>query len=255
MKQAVDDKWLNSNQTPSARTLPEPRPSTQATRTSDRAVAPRPAFCSTCRSRTARPAKSREARLCGEKRPSNASKAVSAAGASRQGTGARQHYGSYHRHAADPVHEREHVNGASKRKIVDHHAGGAEQAPRRLSSCTANDFPFWVKSRHLRRNKSCPLDPQKRTCAAHKPMSAKCQKRNDAVRAINIQFRDAREVTIDQRSVEQPRLAQAKLETLTGRSYRRCVKSLGHRHRKFWIDLQGRRKLRLRWLDSWSPNP
>jgi len=32
--------------------------------------------------------------------------------------------------------------------------------------------PLWVKSRHMRRNKSCPLYPRKRTCAVHQPVSA-----------------------------------------------------------------------------------
>jgi hypothetical protein len=37
--------------------------------------------------------------------------------------------------------------------------------------------PLWVKSRNVRRNKSCPLYPRERTFAAHWRMSAKCQKR------------------------------------------------------------------------------
>src|SRR5262249_54642017 len=37
--------------------------------------------------------------------------------------------------------------------------------------------PLWVKSRHSRRKKSCPLYPQKRTCAVHLAMSALGQKR------------------------------------------------------------------------------
>ena len=38
-------------------------------------------------------------------------------------------------------------------------------------------FPLRVISGHLRREKPCPLYPQKRTCAAQHVMSALCQKR------------------------------------------------------------------------------
>ena len=41
--------------------------------------------------------------------------------------------------------------------------------------------PLWVKSRHLQRKKRCPLYPQKRTCAVHKLMSAKCHYRTHAL--------------------------------------------------------------------------
>src|SRR5262249_58493211 len=37
--------------------------------------------------------------------------------------------------------------------------------------------PLWVKSRHSRRKKSCPLYPRKRTCAVQLGMSAMGQKR------------------------------------------------------------------------------
>ena len=37
--------------------------------------------------------------------------------------------------------------------------------------------PLWVISGHFAMRERCLLYPQKRTCAAHKPMSAKCQKR------------------------------------------------------------------------------
>ena len=39
------------------------------------------------------------------------------------------------------------------------------------------ECPLWVISGHPRRKKSCPLYPQKQTCAVHQRMSAKCQKR------------------------------------------------------------------------------
>jgi uncharacterized membrane protein (DUF485 family) len=35
--------------------------------------------------------------------------------------------------------------------------------------------PLWVKSRHVRCKRSCPLYPQKRTCAVQLGMSALCQ--------------------------------------------------------------------------------
>src|SRR5262249_39772254 len=35
--------------------------------------------------------------------------------------------------------------------------------------------PLWVKSRHVRRKKPCPLYPRKRTCAVQLRMSAKAQ--------------------------------------------------------------------------------
>ena len=37
--------------------------------------------------------------------------------------------------------------------------------------------PLWVISRHLRCKTTCPLYAQKRTCAVHQSMSAKCQQR------------------------------------------------------------------------------
>ena len=40
--------------------------------------------------------------------------------------------------------------------------------------------PLWVTSGHMQCKKACPLYPRKRTCAAHKPMSAKCQKRTSS---------------------------------------------------------------------------
>jgi enamine deaminase RidA (YjgF/YER057c/UK114 family) len=33
-----------------------------------------------------------------------------------------------------------------------------------MNAATRSPCPLWVKSRHLRRNKSCPLYPQQRTC-------------------------------------------------------------------------------------------
>jgi hypothetical protein len=37
--------------------------------------------------------------------------------------------------------------------------------------------PLWAISRHLHRNRSCPLYPRKRTCALRQTMSAMGQKR------------------------------------------------------------------------------
>ena len=42
------------------------------------------------------------------------------------------------------------------------------------------ECPLWVNSGHVQRKTSCPLYPRKRTYAAHKPMSTKCQKRTCA---------------------------------------------------------------------------
>src|SRR5262245_14018546 len=39
-------------------------------------------------------------------------------------------------------------------------------------TCIAAPCPLWVKSRHVRRASSCPLLPQKRTCAVQRGMSA-----------------------------------------------------------------------------------
>ena len=38
-----------------------------------------------------------------------------------------------------------------------------------------SECPLWVKSRHVRCKKSCPLYPRKRTCASQLGMSALCQ--------------------------------------------------------------------------------
>jgi len=45
-------------------------------------------------------------------------------------------------------------------------------APMRSNNAERTLRPLWVKSRHLRRSKSCPLCPRKRTCAAQLGMSA-----------------------------------------------------------------------------------
>ena len=37
--------------------------------------------------------------------------------------------------------------------------------------------PLWVKSRHVQRERTCPLYPRKQTCAVQLGMSAKCQQR------------------------------------------------------------------------------
>jgi hypothetical protein len=54
------------------------------------------------------------------------------------------------------------------------HPGGlpGSASPTVLELC-----PLWVKSRHVRRKKPCPLYPRKRTCAVQLVMSALCQKR------------------------------------------------------------------------------
>ena len=58
-------------------------------------------------------------------------------------------------------------------KIRGHRRGWTETGFRRLPTTDR----VTTESRHLQRNTPCPLYPRKRTCAAHKPMSAKCQKR------------------------------------------------------------------------------
>jgi hypothetical protein len=45
----------------------------------------------------------------------------------------------------------------------------------------ATQCPLWVKSRHVRRKKSCPLNPRKRTCAVRLAMSAMGQKRTSLI--------------------------------------------------------------------------
>jgi len=50
--------------------------------------------------------------------------------------------------------------------------GGTFARPDLGAHPTRCECLLWVKSRHLRRNKSCPLYPRKRTCAVHVPMSA-----------------------------------------------------------------------------------
>ena len=50
---------------------------------------------------------------------------------------------------------------------TDVHFGSLTAILRRKEAC-----PLWVKSRHMRRNKSCPLYPQKQTCAVQLGMSA-----------------------------------------------------------------------------------
>ena len=51
----------------------------------------------------------------------------------------------------------------------------ASSALKRAASGNQGRCPLWVISRHVRRNKSCPLYPQKRTCAVQLGMSALCQ--------------------------------------------------------------------------------
>src|SRR5215467_14192494 len=46
--------------------------------------------------------------------------------------------------------------------------------------------PLWVKSRHQRTFRQCPLYPQKRTLVERVVMSALCQKRTHAVQQLRL---------------------------------------------------------------------
>src|SRR5262249_34573379 len=62
------------------------------------------------------------------------------------------------------------------------------QGPRLMRGLKASTLrprcPLWVKSRHMQCKRSCPLYPQKRTCALQLEMSALGQKRTSIVVVI-----------------------------------------------------------------------
>jgi len=56
--------------------------------------------------------------------------------------------------------------------------------------------PLWVISGHMQRKRACPLYSPKRTCAEHKCVSAKCQKRTSSLMAAGLHLKKARVIRV-----------------------------------------------------------